>query len=330
MQIKHLQQVPLPWAAMRGGAGHFSPAVVWHMINVYKAHMSFPRFLWQVPVLARGGRLLALCLAALALAGCSLLTLAYNRLPTVVFWRLDGLVDLSSEQSAWLRPRIDVLHAWQRQQQLPELAQALRQWQAQMGGELAPATVCQQVTQARGWLEGLWAQAQPDLTRLARELSPAQRDHLARHYAKADETFRSDWMGPDAAQRRLQRFADRAGMFYGDLSPAQRSWLADRLARNPFDAERSLAERQRRQADILAILRAVAQGVPADAALQALADRVRTSPDPAYRAYAQALTTDTCALVSELHARTTPEQRTRAAQRLAGYAADLEALAAQR
>lgn len=292
--------------------------------------MSNARFLWQAPVLARWGRLWGLALAALLLAGCSLLTLAYNRLPTVLYWRLDSLVDLSGAQATWLRPRIDALHAWHRQQQLPALAQALRQWQDAAPGELAPAQVCQQVAQARDWADALLAQARPDLARLARELSPAQLDHLAQQYAKADDAFRTEWLGPDASQRRLQRFADRAGMFYGTLSPAQRDWLAERLARNPFDAARTLAERQRRQADTLATLRAVAQGTPAEAAVQALLARVAASPDAAYRAYAQALTADTCALLSELHARTTPEQRARAAQRLAGYAADLEALAAQR
>jgi hypothetical protein len=259
-----------------------------------------------------------------------LLSLAYNRLPTVVYWRVDGLVDLSSAQSAWLQPRMDALHGWHRRQQLPAVAQALRQWQAQASGPLPPALVCQALEQGRAWVDEVWQQALPDLARLARELSPAQLDHLARHYAKADDTFRSDWMGQDAAERRLERWADRASMFYGSLTPEQERWLAERLARAPWDAARFLAERQRRQADTLATLRAVAAGSPAEPALQALADRVRQSPDASYRAYAQAMMADTCALVSELHARTTPAQRTQAAQRLAGYAADLQALAAVR
>ena len=296
------------------------------MINVYKADMAKQQKVWQVRWGGRSWRALALLGAALLLAGCSLLTLAYNRLPTVVYWRLDGLVDLSGEQSAWVRPRIDALHDWHRQQQLPAVAQALRQWQAQAAGPLPASTVCQAVEQTRSWVDAVWQQALPDLARLARELSPAQLDHLARHYAKADDTFRSDWMGPDAAERRLERWADRAGMFYGSLNADQRRWLAERLARAPWDAARWLAERQRRQADTLATLRAVTAGAPAEPALQALADRVRQSPDASYRAHAQALTADTCALVSELHARTTPEQRTQAAQRLASYAADLDGL----
>ena len=300
------------------------------MINVYKASMTNRQKMWQAVCGGRIGRMLAVVGVAVVLGACSLVTLGYNRLPTVVYWRVDGLVDLSSAQSGWIRPRMDVLHDWHRRQQLPAVAQALRQWQAQANAALSPATVCQAMEQSRAWVDEVWQQALPDLARLARELSPAQLDHLASQYAKADDTFRREWLGPDAAERRLERWADRAGMFYGSLDDEQRRWLAQRLARQPYDAARFLAERQRRQADTLATLRAVAAGSPAQAALQALADRVRQSPDTAYRAYAQALQADTCALVSELHARTTPAQRSQAAQRLAGYAADLQALSMER
>ena len=53
------------------------------------------------------------------------------------------------------------------------------------------------------------------------------------------------------------------------------------------------------------------------------------SPDPAYRSYVEVITQESCASFAELHNTTTPEQRKKAVEVLAGYEKDLKTLASQ-
>jgi hypothetical protein len=92
--------------------------------------------------------------------------------------------------------------------------------------------------------------------------------------------------------------------------------------------------RRRRQQDTLAVLRRLT-GQPAlslqrgAAAVHELVDRFITSPDPAYRAYIDAMRQETCRLTSAVHNSTTPAQRDFAVRRLRAWQRDLGELAAQ-
>jgi hypothetical protein len=271
----------------------------------------------------------AVIVAAGVLSGCGLVTLAYNRIPTLLYWKLDGMVDLSTPQSAWLRGEIDRWHAWHRRTHLPAYAGALAEWRGLAAADLTPAMVCERFDQVRTWVDDMVIQGMPALARLAQELTPAQMDHLRRHYQKEDETFRQDFMNGNGgvSQKRVSRAIDRAEMFYGTLTSEQRLWVRQRLQQSAFRPEQTLAERQRRQADLLEAIARVQAGTPARAALQDYWSRVKRSPQPAYNAYADAATRDGCAFVAELHNRTTPEQRRQAVQQLLEYEQAFRALA---
>ena len=58
--------------------------------------------------------------------------------------------------------------------------------------------------------------------------------------------------------------------------------------------------------------------------------RANQSPNPAYRAYSDKLTQESCVSFSLLHYSTTPEQRARAVRRLAAYERDARELGSQR
>ncbi len=282
------------------------------------------------PLLARRWRFwCALFLLSGFLSGCGLVTLAYNRIPTLLYWKLDGMVDLSTPQSAWLRGEIDRWHAWHRRTHLPAYAGALAEWRGLAAGDLTPATVCERFEQTRAWADEMVLQGLPVLARLAQELTPVQIDHLRRRYQKEDETFRQDFMNGNGgvSQKRVSRAIDRAEMFYGTLTAEQRLWVRQRLQQSAFRPEQTLAERQRRQTDLLDAIARVQAGTPPRAALQDYWGRVRRSPQPAYNAYADAAARDGCAFVAELHNRTTPEQRRHAEQALGEYEQAFRALA---
>jgi len=70
------------------------------------------------------------------LAACSSLRLAYNNGDTLLYWWIDGYVDLTSDQKSVVKEDIDKLFHWHRKTQLNDYAQILQTAQRQ----LAPAS----------------------------------------------------------------------------------------------------------------------------------------------------------------------------------------------
>ncbi len=68
--------------------------------------------------------LLVVCLAA---AGCSLSKLGYEALPTLAQWEIDRYLDLDEQQREIVARRLDGLHRWHRNAQLPEYVGFLRE-----------------------------------------------------------------------------------------------------------------------------------------------------------------------------------------------------------
>ncbi len=275
------------------------------------------------------GRIIGALALAVVLVGCSTVSLGYNRAATLAYWWINGLVDLEPAQGRQLRTGLDALHRWHRENELPAYASQLREWQALARSDLNPAQVCAVFGQVRQRLVHAGQESAPVLGRLAASLSDAQLDHMRREHAKSNDSFRRDYAGEDRGlEQRLRQAVRRAEMFYGRLSAEQRALLREHLARSSFDADRIQAERERRQADIIRAVALARDGRGESAALGVL-QRLADSPTPGWRDYAERLTREGCEQFAALHNRTTPEQRERAAQALAGYERDIVALAQQ-
>lgn len=272
-----------------------------------------------------------LLLVTVLLAGCSLVTLAYNRLPMLAYWRLDAMFNLDGAQSAMVRQDLDRWHGWHRREHLPRYAQALQRWQALALQDVTPAQVCEAAQQVRRWAQEAGQQALPLAMRLAPTLTEAQLQHWQRHQAERDDEFRADFMAADGTvnPKRWQKAVERAEMFYGTLSAEQRAWWRERLQRSAFDPQRALEQRQRRFDDFTATVRRIQQGGGAQAEVQAAWDRVWQAATPAEAAADARVFNDGCAQLAELHNRTTPQQRQRAQQRLQAFAQDFLVLSAQ-
>lgn len=282
-------------------------------------------------IMARHLGRLALLGAALVLAGCTALRVVYHQAPSLSYWWVDGYVDLDSRQTAQVRADLDAFFAWHRSEELPRLAELLRDWQRLAPDDVSAEQVCTQFARVRDSLERGAAQAVAPLTRLALTLSPAQLEHLARQQAKSNREFEDDFIKPSpdkVLDRRTERAQDRIETFYGRLSDAQRQLLRQQLAASPFDAPRTQQERLARQADLQQTLRQ-AQADPSTARqrIQAHMNRFTDSPTPGYNAYLQASIQHGCRQIALLHNSTTPAQRQRAVTTLKQYEADLRTLA---
>jgi len=267
---------------------------------------------------------------ALLLTGCSLITLGYGRLPMVAQWRLDAMFELSAEQSRQVRPQLDRWLVWHRQSHMPQYAAMLQRWQTLAVQDLTPQQVCAEFEPIRQWADEAVQQLLPALVPIATSLTPAQIEHWGRHQARKDEEFLAEFgagaNGNKVNDKRLQRAIERAEMFYGTLTPAQRDWFAQRLARSAFDAQRVVQERQRRQADAQQAVQSIQAGANPMLTLQQVWQRNQQSPNPTYAAYSQRMVQDGCTQLAELHNQTTPEQRRMAVQKLQGFERDILSL----
>ncbi len=277
-------------------------------------------------------RIIGALVLTLLLQACSMATLGYNRASGLAYWWLDGLVDLQDAQSVQVRADLDQLHQWHRRQALPRYAELLRSWEALALRDIGPDQACEQFELARGLLLETLPRSVAPLAALAQTLSPDQLTHLKRQYAKDNQKFQDEYI--DAPRQgldlRVKRMTERMEMFYGRLDTEQRRQLREQMGRGNFDARRVLAERERRQADILATVGSVrAAPAQAQALVQAVMGRSVESPQADYRALSRQWIREGCAQFAALHNSTSPVQREAAAKALRGYRDDMLLLARQ-
>lgn len=271
---------------------------------------------------------------ALSLTACSAIKLGYNNLDELLYWWIDDYVDFTGAQSDPVRRALDDLHAWHRRAELPLLADALESLAHGGGQFLAPAQVCGLFDKATDSLARTTERAIPLVADFAVTLDDAQFATMGERFRDKRKDWLADWSlnAEDMAQKRRARFAEAAERFYGTLTPGQNEVIRRHVAGVPFEVARVEHEMRRRERDTLATLRAAA-GMPppqAEAQLRGWLARLLESPDAGYREAMQRTREATCAAWAALHDAATPEQRQRAMARVADYAADLRALAAQR
>lgn len=281
----------------------------------------------------------ALLLALGALSGCTTLRLAYNSAPELSYLWLDNFVDFNEEQAPRVRDALGNWFRWHRSTQLADYAALLARAQVQVSETATPAQMCRWTEDFNARMGAVIEQAVPAMAELASTLTPSQLRRMERRYAKRDEEFRTEFLGPakERDEKAVKRVVERAEILYGALDEAQRERIAASLATSPFAAQVWFAERKARQQDMLATLRlliaerSAPSGAKLDASepvVRALLQRIERSPRPAYRAYQQRLQQYNCALAAEIHNLTTPAQRQVALTRLRGWETDLRSLAA--
>lgn len=282
-------------------------------------------------------RIIGVLLLAAALGACSAIRLAYNNLPTVSYWWLDGYLDFDNEQAPKVRDELSQLLDWHRHNELPRIASLLQEAQALAPGEVTPAQVCAMADRIRERLLAVTDRAETAGAQLALSLTAAQLQQLERKYAKNNATYRKEWLDRTPAQvqeKRYDQFLDRTEDFYGRLSTEQRELLRQQVAQSVFDPRLADAERRQRQQEALVLLRGFVADKPspaeARAALHAYIQRVAAPPPGPWRDRQQALLEEGCRNTAALHNGTAASQRAQAVRRLQAYQDDLRQLVAAR
>ena len=273
---------------------------------------------------------------ALAFSGCGLaVKIGYGQGSPLAFRWLDSYVDFDDAQSLRVRSGLDEWFAWHRRTQLADYADLLARAQAELAAPATPERMCAWAREVRARIDTGFEHAAPVLAEVLPTLSLQQISSIERKYAERNAEYRDDFLAREPAKRRkaaVKREVERAEMLYGRLDDAQRAFVAQSVARSPFDGELAYSERLRRQQDVLAMMRRLAARhagpTEADAEIRAYVQRLDRSPRENYRRYAETLIEYNCSFAAALHNLTSAEQRRTAARKLKDYEDELRSLAA--
>lgn len=278
-----------------------------------------------------------LVLAGLLMAGCSTVKLAYNQAPQLLSWQLNRYLDLTQPQAERVRDELADLHRWHRDILLPEHAGLLQKLRQQLPAPMSAEQACRAYADLRTQIDQLLARAEPSLVWLASDLSESQIRSLQKKQADSNADWKKEWLDlpPDKLrEHRYQLLLSRTEDFYGTLQEPQKAALRSYIAQSSFDPQRTYAERQRRQQDLVQVLRKIAaergNTEQARTLLRGYLARLNTSPDAAYQRYAATLVDEGCAGFALVHSAMTPAQRLQAVASIGAYEQDFIALAAQR
>ena len=282
-------------------------------------------------------RIISLLCVIAVLQACSAAKIAYNQAPQLAYLYLDGYADFNDVQSLQVKSDLIKFMAWHRQTQLPGYIELLQKIQQKIPQDVTPNQACDVFADVRQKAWAMTDHAEPATLGLAATLTPKQLTAMERKFAKGNSTWREDYLEGSAKElfeKRQKSALKRADMLYGSVTDKQRSLIAQQIEKSQFKAGQSYAERERRQKDILQTLSKVIAS-PQDAAaaqkeIRSLLARAVTSPSATYKSYQEAITQEACASFSELHNTTSPEQRKKAVDVLAGYEQDFRILASQR
>jgi hypothetical protein len=270
---------------------------------------------------------------ALALSACSTNRLAFNHAPTLVYYWLDAYFDFDGPQSLAFKDSLQSLQAWHRKQELPQLAELLKNLQPVATQDISLEQACSLWDYVQQRMQAPIIQLTPALAQLAVSLKPGQIEHIAAEFKKRNQKWRSEWLDMTPSERVAQRsrqIVERSEQFYGRLTDTQRELIRTQVLASGYDPEMLHTEMLRRQQDSLQTLARLRNGgmatEAAQAEVQALFARASLSPDPAMRQYTEGVTHASCAAVAAVHNSSSPAQRARLVKTLQGYEADARAL----
>src|SRR4029450_6671952 len=94
-------------------------------------------------------RIIGVLLLVALLAACNAIKVSYSQGTKLVYWWIDGYVDVNDRQKAHVRDAIAAWFRWHRAHELPIYAQLLQRAQAQALEPTTPEALCGWVAEGR-------------------------------------------------------------------------------------------------------------------------------------------------------------------------------------
>jgi len=273
-----------------------------------------------------------LLLAVASLAGCSGARLAYNNADIVVRWMADDYFALEGPQEEDFKARLAGFHAWHRSEELPRYSVLM----TSAGDKLADGLTAPELLWAwesvKGRYRRMAAHAAPELAAVLATLTPAQFDRLDKKFAESDAEYAKKYLkGGEAEQRkrRDKRNLELMREWFGDLSDEQEAQLKISSAKLPLLYELRLQNRERRQGEFVALLKAYRSPAELEPRLKQWLTEWEEGASPEYRRLSELHRDLYIQMLLELDRGLTPAQRVHAVTRFYEYAEIFKALAEQ-
>lgn len=282
-------------------------------------------------------RLFKICIIAVFccfLVSCSLIKTAYNNAPALTIWWLDDYFNFTPAQNLALKPSLQNLHHWHRQNELPNYLTQLQSIQTSLGNEqISAADVCKKLDFIRTSIYTLQVESIPIIVEIAPLLSDKQLKRFQNKLAERAEKWKQEWWQetkPEQLKVRLEKTQDFVEKIYGNLNNTQLMFLKQSLEQAAINPATSHKEILRRNDDAFTILKALQNNaLSIDEKTQLIKagfNRLQNSPNLAYQSYADKLTNHTCETMANLHASTNAQQKLHAKNWLQDYINQLMAL----
>jgi hypothetical protein len=273
-------------------------------------------------------RLAAVLLLALA-AGCSALGFGYDNADTWLRWQAGRYLDLEAGQTSELDARVDAFLAWHRAEALPQYARLAGEAVSRLERGASRGDLVWGYDAIREQSRAGLRRAGAELGDFLDRLTPVQIAHLEERFTQENRKYAERWLAGTPAQRRERRYGrivEALAGWLGELNDAQRERIRQYSEGAPLDAEGRDRDRRRRQAELLAMLRAGASA----RRVGDWAAHWERGRDPGYAAASRAAMQDFIGLLADLERTLSPVQRQHAVRRLRGYARDFLVLAEAR
>jgi hypothetical protein len=289
----------------------------------------FSMCLWRKVVI-----LLMLAGVCVIPAGCSAGRLAYGNGESLSFWWINSYIDLDTQQGSAAKAHLAALFEWHRRTQLPEYVQWLGTIESRLQAPVTGAELDADVAGLKQRVRRITERAALSLADLALTLQPAQIERLRSKLAAGNDTWRSEHLEGDVAERQARRFKrvmQQAEYWFGDFSDAQEVQIRAASDARPLDPERVYADRLQRQQALIALLDKIRTERPTRAAATEMI-RAMLDPDrphdgaPDTQAFFDRQQAANNRLVLAVMNTTTVTQRKKAATQVRQWMRDLTAL----
>ncbi len=275
-------------------------------------------------------KLKAVCIVLLlaALQGCSVTRIAYDNADVFLRWEANSYFDFHGEQSEELDRRLAAYLGWHRAKALPQYARLAEEAAARMLRGVKREDLEWGYDAVRAQIREALAAAAAESAGLLDELGAEQIAHFEQRLADENRKFVKEQVRgtvEERQQRRVKRNVERLEDWFGSLSDAQVERVRRYGERAPFSAELRDRDRRRRQAELLAMLRAR----EAKRRLAQWAVAWESGRDPVYAEASRATAAEYFDLLLDLDRTLSAEQREHAARRLRRYVELFDFLARQ-
>jgi hypothetical protein len=250
---------------------------------------------------------------------------AYENADSYVRWRMDAYLDVQGEDADWLDDRIEEFHAWHRRNELPKLALLAREADGRFADGISRDDFIWGYDAVRQRARESLRQAVQMMAPLLDRLTPEQIRYMERRIAEENRQFQREYLRGSEGERREKRakqVVNRLEDWVGKLSRSQVKRVREFAERAPLLDDLRERDRKRLQAEVIEIIRAK----HAQKRLAARISEWERGRDPAYTAGIETWREHAIAMLVDVDATLTREQRARVAGNLRRYAEDFEAL----